>query len=87
MRVRLAGVDDQNERRDRPEVEVRLLPAHRVNVQHKRRQGRQASHHRRAAGTLTPEPRQGSRQQPLEFGIVLRRLGVQKIGHCQSKTA
>ena len=68
-------VGDQHQRRDRPEVKVRLLPAHRVDVQHQRRQGGRASHHRRAAGALTHEPRQRPRQQTLEDGIVLRRAG------------
>ena len=71
-------VDDQHERRDRPDPQVRLLPADRVDVQHQRRPGRRTPHHRRAARALSPERRQRSRQQPLEFGIVLRRSGVQQ---------
>ena len=38
-------VGHHHERRDRPEVAVRLLPAHRVDVQHQRRQGHRALHH------------------------------------------
>ena len=55
-----------------------FLPADRVDVQHQRRQGRRALHHRRAPCALTPEPRQRLRQQTLEVDIVLRRAGVQE---------
>ena len=44
-------IDDHHERRDRPEVEVSLPPAHRVDMQRQRRQGtRELADRMRAVG-------------------------------------
>ena len=67
-----------HQRRDRPHPQVRLRPAHRVDVQRQRRLWERAADHRRAGGALNPERRQRPRQHRLELGVVLRRAGVEE---------